>query len=490
MHATHGMDHILSALQSGAASLASYLAAHVLLCLVPAFFVAGALSALVPKEGVTRWLGRAAPRWVAYPMAAVGGSLIAVCSCTVLPLFASIQKKGAGLGPAVTFLFFAPAGNVLALSYTGVALGGEFALARVVLSAVFGIGIGLSMAALFPHEDGHDAGHAEVAQAARFPRGVAPLLAALVLLLLAGTMKLAFLDAVVGTARWSLPGAADLAAALARWFPFDVARGEEGVTVQGLALIVVLGAWGILAWRGLTHVDDAVTRSTVAALAVTVLMLLFAALRVGVENDGLRVEVTGRTLAVALVLATVVVASRRLDPFDAQQWLWETWRFVRQIVPLLLVGVFVVGLVREFIRPEWVRAIAGRNTLAANAAGVGFGVFMYFPTLVEVPVAKLFLSLGMHPGPLLAYLMADPELSLQSILVISRLIGVKRTAGWVGLVALFSLGAGFLWGARADGVSGVWLLLGAAGCVAGVVLLVKLGSWLGNRGPPLVRTHQ
>ncbi|MDP1830160.1 MAG: permease [Archangium sp.] len=482
------VDTALSALQSGATSLASYLAAHVLLCLVPAFFVAGVLAALVPKEAVTRFLGRKAPRWVAYPMAAIGGSLIAVCSCTVLPLFASIQRKGAGLGPAVTFLFFAPAGNILALSYTGVALGGEFALARVVFSAVFGIGIGLSMAALFPREDGPDPGEVKVAST-KFPRGVAPLLAALVVLLLAGTLKLGFLDAVVATSSWPVRGAAALSEALARWFPFDPARGEEGVTVQGLALIGVLVAWGLLAWRGFTHVDDAITKTTVAALVVTVVMLIVAALRVGVEGDGLRVSITGRTVAVALVLGAVVALARRLDTFDAQQWLWESWRFVRQIAPLLLVGVFVVGLVRVFIRPEWVHAIAGENTVLANATGVGFGVFMYFPTLVEVPVAKLFLSLGMHPGPLLAYLMADPELSLQSILVISKLIGARRTAAWVGLVAVFSLGAGLLWGARADGAGLGWLGLGAVAWLAGIVLLVRLVSWLINRRPPLVGVH-
>lgn len=482
------MDTALLAVRSGLSSLASYLAAHVLLCLVPAFFVAGVLSALVPQRAVTRWLGRSAPRWIAYPAAALGGSLIAVCSCTVLPLFASIQKKGAGLGPAVTFLFFAPAGNVLALSYTGVALGGEFALARVVLSAVFGIGIGLSMAALFPGDEGADAGAAK-AQDTKFPRGVAPLLVALVVLLLAGTLKIGVLDAELASWRWSLPGAADAAGLLARWFPFDATRGEEGVTVHGVLLIVVLGAWGLLSWRGLTHVDDRVSRSTVVALALTVMMLLLAALRVGVEGEGLRVTVTGRTLAVAVVLASVVGLARRLDTFDARQWLWETWRFVRQIVPLLLVGVFVVGLVRVFIRPEWVRAVAGENTLAANGLAVGFGVFMYFPTLVEVPVAKLFLSLGMHPGPLLAYLMADPELSLQSMLVISKLLGAKRTVGWVVLVALFSLGAGLLWGARADGLAGGWLLLGTAGWLAGIVLVVKLVAWLINRRPPLVGVH-
>jgi uncharacterized membrane protein YraQ (UPF0718 family) len=117
------VDILLVAFQNGLASLASYLAAHVLLCLVPAFFIAGGLSALVPQQSIVRFLGPNASKWVSYPAAAGAGSLLAVCSCTVQPLFAGIYKKGAGLGPAITFLFFAPAANILALSYTGVALG-------------------------------------------------------------------------------------------------------------------------------------------------------------------------------------------------------------------------------------------------------------------------------------------------------------------------------------------------------------------------------
>ncbi|MCD6303024.1 MAG: permease, partial [Anaerolineae bacterium] len=136
------MEWIVTLLRSGASSLASYLAAHVLLCLLPAFFIAGGLSALVPRESVTRYLGRNAPKWISYPAAALGGFVLAVCSCTIMPLFAGIYKKGAGLGPAITFLFVGPAINILALAYTGVAIGLDIAVARLVLAVPFGIGIG------------------------------------------------------------------------------------------------------------------------------------------------------------------------------------------------------------------------------------------------------------------------------------------------------------------------------------------------------------
>ncbi|MBP6195831.1 MAG: permease, partial [Methyloversatilis sp.] len=104
------MEFALRLINGGAGSLASYLAAHVLLCLVPAFFIAGAMAALIPRASITRWLGRTTAAHVSYPAAALAGSLIAVCSCTIVPLFAGIHRKGAGIGPAITFLFFAPAG--------------------------------------------------------------------------------------------------------------------------------------------------------------------------------------------------------------------------------------------------------------------------------------------------------------------------------------------------------------------------------------------
>ena len=143
------MSDVLHLLNGGAGNLAAYLAAHVLLCLLPAFFIAGAMAALIPKASITRFLGRTTPRHLSYPAAAAAGSLLAVCSCTIVPLFAGIYRKGAGIGPATTFLFFAPAGNIMALAYTGSILGLEFAMARLLLCLMFGIGIGLLMAMIF-----------------------------------------------------------------------------------------------------------------------------------------------------------------------------------------------------------------------------------------------------------------------------------------------------------------------------------------------------
>ncbi|MCK4795527.1 MAG: permease, partial [Desulfobacteraceae bacterium] len=130
-----GISRFDNALMEGLHLVKWYAREHVILCLVPAFFIAGAMTALIPKEAITRYLGKEAPRWLSYPMAAVGGFVLAVCSCTILPLFASIYKKGAGLGPAITFLFVGPAINILAVTYTGVAIGMDIAVARIILSA-------------------------------------------------------------------------------------------------------------------------------------------------------------------------------------------------------------------------------------------------------------------------------------------------------------------------------------------------------------------
>lgn len=448
-------------LRSGLSNLGAYLAAHVLLCLVPAFYIAGAMTALIPKETITRFLGRNTPRFISYPAAALAGSVLAVCSCTIVPLFAGIYKKGAGLGPAITFLFFAPAGNLLALAYTGAVIGPDLAAARLVLSLAFGIGIGLIMALIFRHAD---ASHDRATDAMFAGRGVMsrPALAfllVLVALLIAGTLKVELLTHTYAQVTLPLPGVDRFQQFLFDLAPFDASQGEEGITAQGALLIGLLALIGVTAWRGMEDVLEGVSRWTGAALTLTGLTLLVAALGMKPQADGLVLSFTGRFFAVAFAVLVLIMIARRIEPYARQEWLWESWRFVKQIFPLLVMGVFAVGVIRALIRPEWIEALAGANTLLGNLAGVLFGVFMYFPTLVEVPIANMFLSLGMHRGPLLAYLMADPELSLQSILIIATILGRVKTWTYVGWVAIFSVLAGLIYGAYVDGAS-AWVLGG------------------------------
>ena len=400
---------VLSTLQGGLGNLAAYLAAHVLLCLLPAFFIAGAMTALIPKETITRFLGRNTPGLVSYPAAALAGSLLAVCSCTIVPLFAGIYKKGAGIGPAITFLFFAPAANILALVYTGGVIGADLAFARFFLSLVFGIGIGLIMALLFRSEDAaHDQATDAMfaAQSATgMHRAALAFLLVWVALLLAGTLKVGLLTGTYYRLSLPLAGVGEFQSALDQLVPYDAARGEEGVSVHGVMLILLLAAIGFASWRGIERVHEGYNRWTWIAMGLTALTLLVATLNIEAGAAGLSVGFTGKCFGVLIaVLALFWLGRARLTDDELRDWLWESWRFVKQIFPLLVVGVFLVGVIRVFIRPEWIESLAGSNTLLGNLAGVAFGVFMYFPTLVEVQVARMFPDLGMHRGPLLAWL--------------------------------------------------------------------------------------
>ena len=472
----------VTTLQGGLGNLAAYLAAHVLLCLLPAFFIAGAMTALIPKETITRFLGRSTPRLVSYPAAALAGSLLAVCSCTIVPLFAGIYKKGAGIGPAITFLFFAPAANVLALVYTGGVIGADMAFARLFLSLVFGIGIGLIMALLFRSEDAAHDQATDVMFAAQSATGMHRAALAFLLvwvaLLLAGTLKVGVLTASYYQVNLPLAGAPQFQALLDQLVPYAAGRGEEGVSVHGVILILLLAAIGLASWRGIEHVHEGFNRWTWIAMGLTALTLLAATLNIQASTAGLSVGVTGKFFGVLIALFPLFwLARARLSVDELRDWLWESWRFVKQIFPLLVVGVFLVGIIRVLIRPEWIESVAGSNTPLGNLAGVAFGVFMYFPTLVEVPIAKMFLSLGMHRGPLLAYLMADPELSLQSILILAAIIGKLKTWTYVGWVALFSTFAGLVYGAWVDGTSLSLIVSYLLAFVAALALVL----WLADR---------
>ncbi len=357
---------------AGLNGLVEYLSAHVLLCLVPAFFIAGALSALFKKEAVTKYLGPDTPRYISYPVASAAGLLIAVCSCTILPLFAGIWKKGAGLGPAVTFLFTGPAVNILAILYTGSLIGWDIAAARGGLSVVFGVLIGLTMGFIFERAKG------------RTPACAGPTIES--------------------------PQAAPAAAPPGRRTILERMIGRK-VTVLFVLLVVVL-----------------VVGASPLAL-------------------GLRVPAVLAASAFAAVWA-IKTNSRE----ENESWMRETYFFVRMILPLLLIGVFVAGVASEVIPEEVVGEYLGDNSLRANAIAVGFGIFMYFPTLVEVPVARMFLDLGMAKGPLLAYLLADPELSFQSVLVTRKIMGNKKVAVYVLLVAILCIIAGLIFGFIVGGV--------------------------------------
>jgi len=366
------IDVVIDIIFAGLNGLVEYLSAHVLLCLVPAFFIAGALSALFKKEAVTKYLGPDTPRYISYPVASAAGLLIAVCSCTILPLFAGIWKKGAGLGPAMTFLFTGPAINILAILYTGSLIGWDIAAARGILAITFGIVIGLAMGFIFEKAKGPVAAKAPTpAQPARIvPEATVPVM---------------------------------------------------DPSAEPRTIMEIL----------------------VSARVAVLFVLLMVILVVGASPIALELRLP--VVAAASVLATIW-AFKVNTREENEGWMRETYFFIKMILPLLLIGVFVAGVASELIPEEVVGEHLGSNTVSANVIAVGFGIFMYFPTLVEVPVARMFLDLGMAKGPLLAYLLADPELSLQSIFVTRKIIGTRKVAVYVMLVAVLCTVAGLIFG--------------------------------------------
>src|SRR5574341_2277559 len=290
--------YLIKLMQSGLGNLAAYLAAHVLLCLVPAFYIAGGMTALIPKESVTRFLGRNTPKFISYPAAALAGSVLAVCSCTIVPLFAGIHKKGAGLGPAITFLFFAPAANILALVYTGAVIGPDLAFARLFLSLAFGIGIGLIMALIFSRADiAHDKATDETFAGQRqkgMSRAAFLFLLLLVILLLAGTLKVGLLTNSYTEVTIPLTGVDQFQSTLNRLVPYDSSRGEEGVSVQGVILISLLILIGFSAWKGLETIFDGFSVWTWISLGLTTLTILIASLGMQAGAEGLSMRFTGK----------------------------------------------------------------------------------------------------------------------------------------------------------------------------------------------------
>ena len=395
-------------------------------------------------------------------------------------MFAGIHKKGAGIGPAITFLFVAPAVNILALSYTGTVIGMDLAIARLVLSITFGIGVGIIMALIFRREDAeHDkATDAMFAgQASMRPTALAFLLL-LVALLIIGTFQIDALKDVYYQFNLPISGTDKFQGFLHTLVPFDPSRGEEGVTVQGAVLIGLLTLIGFTSWKGIDKIHDGFNAWTWISIALVGLTLIFAALSLSPMSGALQVQLTGKFFGIFLsILILAWMLKYKLTEDEIRDFLWETWRFIKQIFPLLIAGVFTVGIIRGLIKPEWVQSLAGQNTVFGNFIGVVFGVFMYFPTLVEVPIAQMFLDLGMHRGPLLAYLISDPELSLQSILITATIIGKLKAWVYVGWVTLFSTTAGLLYGAWVNGTS----ILLVAGYLLVFLMILFVIFWIANR---------
>jgi len=387
-----------------------YAREHVLLCLLPAFFIAGAIAVFINSSAVMRYLGAQANKVVAYGVASVSGVALAVCSCTVLPLFAGIYRLGAGLGPACAFLYSGPAINVLAIVLTARVLGWRLGVARAVGAIAFSVVIGLLMHGIFRKEETAKA----AAQAAMpLPEAGRPL-----------RQNGAFLAAMVAIlvfANWGEPreaGGAWRTIYQAKWV----------VTAWAAAsLALMLAAWFHVSWWKL----GAVT------VPVALLALLWP------EQPG--VAFTAGFLGLAVVIHS--------GGAELREWLSTTWDFAKQILPLLLVGVLAAGVLlgrpgeEGLIPSAWVAGAVGGNSWQANLFAAVAGAFMYFATLTEIPILQGLLGSGMGQGPALALLLAGPALSLPNMLVIRSILGTRKTVTFVGLVILLAACTGMMYGA-------------------------------------------
>ena len=387
-----------------------YAREHVILCLVPAFFIAGAIGVFVSQASVMKYLGPKASKPMAYGVASVSGTILAVCSCTVLPLFAGIWRMGAGLGPATTFLYSGPAINVLAIVLTARVLGFQLGVARAVGAVVFSVVVGLLMHLIFRKEE---LAKAEAAALLPEPEVKRPL-----------WQNLLYFACMVGIlvfANWGKP-----MEETGLWH-FVWAVKWPITAVCALALAVMLVRWfGLVWWKVLAVVAPA-----------AVLAFVF-------PHQPMIPFVFG-VVGLSIITST--------SQGETGEWFSSTWTFAKQITPLLLFGVLAAGFFlgrpgRDGVIPsEWITAAVGGNSMRANLLAAVVGAFMYFATLTEVPILQGLITSGMGQGPALALLLAGPALSLQSMLVLRTVMGTKKTVVYVSLVIVMSTLSGLLYGA-------------------------------------------
>ncbi len=428
-------------LLGGVYSLADYLSLHVLLCLIPAFFIAGAMIVFIPQDLIMKYIGKESKRIIAYPVAAIAGLLLAVCSCTVLPLFAGIKKKGAGLGPAITFLFSAPAVNILALTYTGALIGMDIAIARAILALVFAILIGYLMEIIFKErpkrnkdrdiETEKEEGKTEITTHEKTDSYTLNNIAKISLgssIIIIGVL-IAFMnrDILIG---WGISNPAMIQTII--WGVGVILLIACLFVIKNVRMNIFLVLLYIL-FTGTSQITYFVSESTTETLSWMDPIVL--------ANMGVKAALT-----LVVTIIAIVYSLKKTDKVERKEWMVETWDFVKKIFPYVIIGVFIAGMLQVLIPPEFIQNLVGENTVVANSIGVAFGVIAYFPTLMEVPIAKMFLNLGMSRGVLLAYLLADPELSIQSILVTRKFLGDKKNLVYVLLVAVFTIIAGLLFG--------------------------------------------
>ena len=387
-----------------------YAQEHVLLCLIPAFFIAGTIAVFVSQASVIKYFGAKANKWIAYLVAAGSGTILAVCSCTILPLFSSIHKRGAGLGPAVAFLYSGPAINILAIILTARILGFELGIARIIGAVSFSIIIGLIMSFIYRKEEKEKA---DAQMAIPDMPKERPMWQT--------SLHFFILVAILVFVNWGKPD-----------------------TTEGFWYFIFANKWFITGLFGL-----AFALSMTYIIKVKKLFVVIGTAAVIIS--GLIFYSNPLIPFIVGVIATTIILSFSED--EPNQWLGETWGFTKQIMPLLAAGVLVAGFLlgsqnnnNGIIPNEWIADLVGGNSLFSNFFASITGAFMYFATLTEIPIVQGLISSGMGKGPALALLLAGPALSLPNMLVIRGVIGTQKTVVYVSLVVVMATISGLIYG--------------------------------------------
>ena len=405
---------VQNAIQESFRLLQWYARNHTLACVVPALFIAGAIITFLSQASVMRYLGPKSNKLVAYTVASVSGCVLAVCSCSVLPMFAGIYQLGAGLGPATAFLYSGPAINVLAIFLSARVLGLPIGAGRAIGAILFAFVIGLLMALAFRKEE------SEKAQAAiQMPEPDAPARAGWksAAILVAMLLFLIFSD-------WYNPGKV-------------VVKTADGREFNAVVIHETKDAIRFQLEQDLGHakVGDKIKLSKT---------------QIGNMEEQktwvIAVHHVRWYLAGLMGLLVAIMAFSWFERDELKEWMHNTWEFAKLLVPLLYGGVFIVGFVGVLLPEKQVAQWVGDNSVRANLVASVIGAFWYFATLTEIPITQALMNLGMHKGPVLALLLAGPALSLPNILVIRSVMGNKRTFVFCVLVVVMSTIAGLLFG--------------------------------------------
>jgi uncharacterized protein len=401
-----------------------YARKHVVLCLLPAFFIAGVISAFVSQGSVLRYFGANAKKWLAYTVASVSGTILAVCSCTILPLFSSIHKRGAGLGPAIAFLYSGPAINILAIILTARILGFELGVARVVGAVVFSVVIGVITSLIYRTEE----------RKKREDQMNIPLMPEK-RPMWQTTFHFFTLILILVFANWGAP--------------------SPGTTTGGWYFLWAY-KWYITGFFSLL-----LCYSLIAILKIKWQWVVVSALAVIASATISNHLVSDPKLSplipmlVGIAALSIMTVKDKMDA-DNKEWTLASWGFAKQILPLLAVGVVTAGFllgsthdgtnIAGIIPNEWIEWLVGGNSLFSNFAASIVGAFMYFATLTEVPILQGLIASGMGKGPALALLLAGPALSLPNMLVIRGVMGTQKTMVYVCLVIVMATISGLIYG--------------------------------------------